>query len=354
MPQAPPHGLKAPTAASQSGDGDPSLHDQDLNGGMDSFETASNAASEAACSCVTFTDAAAGDEVMLPPETNGSMCDFGQPKRRSWVADPADDQYEHPVAEQWANCYNSRRENGNTGWAFFNGGARAKLKAKQEYFDKVMKRSPAIILGVAECDAATDIMLCEKGEPSVETSGSAEGIDASLARASHEYITIRGSEQSSLLLGVRKNQCRSLELVEFKIKNEGTYRNGKSKKILQAATRTLIAKVTTKANVGFIGYTHTVMVVHLHFTVAKAMQGKKQNKEDFIEWFCQKIIDHNVKVVMGDFNMAFWEVIGWVRDKHPNKAIDLAAWYGWKSLDGIPVAIVVESGYWTHRACTPW
>jgi hypothetical protein len=324
---------------SQSGDGDPygdpSLNDHDLNGGMDRFETCSNAASEGACSCVTFTDAAAGDEVMLPKENNARIF-YGQPRRPIWFPDSADDQDEHHVAQTWANGYNSRHENGNTGWAFFNGGARAKNEDKQKYFDKVMKRSPAIILGVAECDAATDEMLCMKGEPAVAPSGSAAGIEAALARASHEYVTIRGDEPSSLLLGVRKNQCRGLKLKEFQIKDEGTYRNGTSKKKLQATTRTLIAEVTTKENVGFIGYKHTVMVVHLHFTVAKGAQGKKQNKKDFIEWFNQKIIEYNVKVVMGDFNMAFWEVTGWVRDKHPNKTIDLAAWYGWKSFDGIP------------------
>jgi hypothetical protein len=321
---------------SQSGDGDPLTKGQDLNEGQDRLETTSNAGSESAASYATQGDVAQGDEVLLPCAHNNSMSMYGQPREPRWSAPAAVDQYEHH-APQWAKDYNSRPENGNCGWAFANGGARAKHKKKQEYIDKLLKRSPAIILGLAECDHATDLMLCAPGEPAAATTGSLVGIEASLARASHEYVTIRGSEKHSLLLGVRKNNCRSLQLKQFLVKDEGTYRaKGANKNKLQAATRALIADVSTHRNVGFIGSTHTVMVVHLHFTVAKGMQGKKKQKDTFIKWFLQAIIQYNVTVVMGDFNMAFWEITGWVRSKHPDMAIDLAAWYGWKSFDGIP------------------
>ena len=232
MQAEPPHGLKAPTAVSQSGDGDPSLKCQDLNEGQDRLETTSNAGSESAASYATHGDAAQGDEVMLPCEHTNSMSLYGQPRKPRWFATPAAvDQYEH-AAPQWAKDYNSRPENGNCGWAFANGGARAKNKDKQEYIDKLVKRSPAIILGLAECDHDTDLMLRAPGEPAAVAPASVEGIEASFARASHEYVTIRGSEKHSLLLGVRKNNCRSLQLKEFLVKDEESTRG----EVLRART----------------------------------------------------------------------------------------------------------------------
>ena len=158
-----------------------------------------------------------------------------------------------------------------------------------------MKRLPATILGLAECDHDTELMLRQPGEPSGENSGWLEGIEATLARPSYEYLTIRGSEKHSLLLGVRRNNCRSLQLKEFVVRDEGTYqrKGGANKTKLSAVTRALIAEVETKNHVGFLGFKHTVMVVHLHFTVAK----KQQRKADFAKWFLQKILQYNVKAV---------------------------------------------------------
>ena len=50
----------------------------------------------------------------------------------------------------------------------------------------------------------------------------------------------------------------------------------------------MIAEVQTNNNVGFLGSAHTVMVVHLHFTVAKGASGKTQKKKEFFEWFVQR------------------------------------------------------------------
>ena len=319
----------------ETGDGDQalSLESQEPgNGCLDRVEI------ESACSYSQV-----GDDELDSGVLNQDPSLYGQPPDgdRYQTCSPADDSNDHYVAHDadWSHKYNERFENGNCVWAFANGGARAKDKAKQEFLDKLMKRLPSQIIGLAECDAETEQMLRAPGEEKqVKRDESEKCIDATLARPSFQYLTIRGSEPHSILLGVRKNFCRKLRLREFVVREEGHYQrsgNGPKRK-LPAVTRALIADVETDNNVGFIGHTHTVMVVHLHFTVAKGASGKTQKKKEFFEWFVKKILEHNVKVVMGDFNMALWEITSYVRSWKPDMAIDLAAWYGWKSYDGIP------------------
>ena len=308
------------------------------------LETTSNYGSEAAssqCSHGTEIEPGAGEEVLFPCGTSDDMKYYGWPPEedrcQSGITSATGDHSEHEFPlPGWTTKYNVRSENGNLGWAFANGGARARNQERQEYIDALMKRFPAQILGVAECDSVTEMMLRKPGEGAKSTESVVSRIDKSLARPSFEYLTLRGVERSSVLLAVRKHNCEKLELKDFLVKNEGTYQSktGTTKRKLQATTRALIAEVSTNKRVGFLGFKHTVMVAHLHFTVAKGQ--KKEKKDEFIEWFLSKIIQHDVKVVMGDFNMAFWEITGWVRQKKPDVAIDLAAWYGWKTFDGIP------------------
>ena len=332
-----PRGTTVPTHAPQS------WHESAVASGSlvyegfqvcaDDSQTHTNAESDGASSCAACSEFPMedGSDEGMPSDLDRHPPD----QDRYQTGNPDDDphSYDHE-SSPWAKNYNSRPENGNCGWAFANGGARAKNKAKQDYIDKVMKRVPAQILGLAECDQKTEEMLRAPGEPKGNTTAPAGSIEAVLNRESFQYLTIRGSEKQSVLLGVRKRNCRSLTLKDFLVLNEGTYRAGTTK--ASAVTRALIAEVSTSKNVGFLGNTHTVMVVHLHFTVAKGASGKKSNKQEFINLFRRKILEHNVKVVMGDFNMAFWEVTGWVRRSTPPMTIDLAAWYGWKSFDGIP------------------
>ena len=49
-----------------------------------------------------------------------------------------------------------------------------------------------------------------------------------------------------------------------------------------------------------------------------------------------KIQEYDVKVLMGDFNMALFRVIPELRSR--GVTIDLAAWYPWKSAEGVQMA----------------
>ena len=76
-----------------------------------------------------------------------------------------------------------------------------------------------------------------------------------------------------------------------------------------------------------IGRVHNVMVMHLHNHLANNNWPDKLTA--FWGWFVQKLHQYNVKVLMGDFNMALFRVIPELRSR--GVVIDLAAWFPWKA-----------------------
>ena len=236
----------------------------------------------------------------------------------------------------WTYAYNERMENGNSGWAFGNGGARSKIKERQEHLDKVLKRSPAIILGLAECDETTESVLRAPGEPQTilpAEPGKRTQTAILHARQSFEFSTIRGRESSSILLGIRKHSG-SLKLLDFTRTLDGTYRSGNSND-RKAFTRAMIVEFSTHNHVQFLGHKHVAMVVHLHFQTAKNMPGFSTAKSRFFDWMRAAIRKYDVKIVMGDFNMALFQVVPELR-KVPDLDVDLGAFFPWKTFDGDP------------------
>ena len=64
-------------------------------------------------------------------------------------------------------------------------------------------------IGLAECDLASEIMLRAPGEE-----GHPSAPPQSLqARDAYEYLTVRGPEESSVLIGIRKNRGSALDLL---------------------------------------------------------------------------------------------------------------------------------------------
>ena len=71
----------------------------------------------------------------------------------------------------------------------------------------------------------------------------------------------------------------------------------------------------------------TVMVIHVHSRLANKIFGPDK-LEKFYDWFAQHCRDHEVDVVMGDFNMCMYELVPVVRNR--GLRIDVAAYYPWK------------------------
>ena len=215
---------------------------------------------------------------------------------------------------------------GNVGFLFGNWGRMPCNVDQRRNVELALKRHPAMIVGLAECEAQTEALLNTRGEPAPAVAGvdAPPGLEG---RESYEYLTLRGSEEVSVLIGLRATMGNQLTLVFWERRWEGTYK--KKKKDVDAYTRVLVAKVSLDHSVAFIGHEHNVMVVHLHHHLANNKW--PQRLRDFWPWLTNKLRQHDVKVLMGDFNMALFRVIPELRSR--GVVIDLAAWFPWKALE---------------------
>ena len=99
---------------------------------------------------------------------------------------------------------NNRPDVGNLGMMFGNWGGRSKDRGMQEAIDVSIKHGPAQLVGLCECEQATQDML---EAPAVAGEPFGAGLKA---RPGYEFWTVRGNEEKSNLLGIRKIQesCR--------------------------------------------------------------------------------------------------------------------------------------------------
>ena len=96
-------------------------------------------------------------------------------------------------------------------------------------------------------------------------------------RDGYEYITQRGQEEVSVLVGVRSAVADTIETLHWSRKEDGEYRARKGSK-MRAYIRTLIAKISLKNHVGYLGSELRVAVCHLHFATANKNKGlRRQN-----------------------------------------------------------------------------
>ena len=193
-----------------------------------------------------------------------------------------------------------------------------------------------MVSGLAECQAESEEVL--RSEPAaVAASADAEGQERRFEdRPGYQYITIRGDEEDSVLIGVREESGNTLELLDWERREWGRYRRrsgGKEKAI--AYSRSMIARVTTWNNVGFLGKEHQIMVVHMNNVLANGGFGTRKLTE-YWDRLWGKIERFRVQVLMGDFNMSLFTVIPELRSR--GAVIDLSAWYPWKSLKGEPMS----------------
>ena len=228
-----------------------------------------------------------------------------------------------------SSVLNDRADVGNIGFFFGNWGQRTKQKdgRVQDNIDAQIKKNPAQIIGLTECEKETQAVL---ESPAVAGDSNHEGGSCFEARRSHEYITLRGKEEVSVLVGVRSAVAEKMELLLWDRKYEGDYKCRGGKK-MKAYTRTLITKITLKHNVGWLGNELRVAVCHLHFAVANKNKGFRKNNDSFWPWLAKELRKHAVHVLMGDFNMSLFKVVPELRSRgvHAN----LCSWFPWLSAE---------------------
>ena len=130
-------------------------------------------------------------------------------------------------------------------------------------------KKPCQVIGLTECEAETEALLqASPGEE--DRPWETRTLDS---RAAYPYYTIRPEQGVGVLLGVRTAVAEDLHVLNWTRKEEGTYNSKPLKKKSRAYTRTLIAKITLKNHVGFLGKELRVAVCHLHFQVANNSPG---------------------------------------------------------------------------------
>ena len=142
---------------------------------------------------------------------------------------------------------------GNIGWLFGNWGKRPSDARMRQHLDEVLKKQPAMVIGLAECQVGSEEVL--RSEPAaVAASADAEGQSCGFdSRPGYQYMTLRGDEADSVLVGVRQESGNTLELLDWERREEGTYRRrsgGQEQTIVYS--RSMIVKVTLDSNVGFL------------------------------------------------------------------------------------------------------
>ena len=182
-----------------SADDDSEDYDYDVNGG------------DSLCS-------SEGSSTAVAAETNGA------PLTSLEVRGPRDTRPEErqPQVEGSARPKRTSRftpKESNVGWFFANWGQFPAKGFKRERIDIVLKKQPATIIGLSECDAITDAYLRQKGwkgDPQSRVNVN----DPMKERDASEYLTLRGNEEHSVLIGVRAGPGTELKLLFWDRRDE--------------------------------------------------------------------------------------------------------------------------------------
>ena len=72
-----------------------------------------------------------------------------------------------------------------------------------------------------------------------------------------------------------------------------------------------------------------VAVCHLHQQVANKNKGFRQANDVYWPFLADKLREHHVQVLMGDFNMSLFKVVPELRSR--GCPVQLVAWYPWRN-----------------------
>ena len=172
----------------------------------------------------------------------------------------------------------------------------------QQNIDAQIKKNPGQIIGLTECEKATQDLL---NAPAVAETTFGTTLSG---RQSYQNTTLRDDEDSSVLVGVRSAVAERIERLLWERRDEGEYRVRKQKRA-RAYTRTLIANVKLRFNVGYFGKELRVAVCHLHYKVANKIPGFCRNNDKFWRRLADQMKQYHVHILMGDFNMSLFKVV---------------------------------------------
>ena len=220
---------------------------------------------------------------------------------------------------------NSAPEVGNCGFFFGNLGLNGSTCTSEPHHHQIM-RNPAQVIILCETTAAVETML---RNPAV--AAEKPGEKGLAGRNTYEHFVVRGNEEpAAVLIAARKDNCSSLELIEYDPHyDHGYWSSSTSSQTLRtykrATTRTLTCRVGFKQNVGYLGTEIIVCGVHGNALTMKVTWPTVL--ETFWDRLASKITRFGVQILAGDFNMSLTNVIPELRSR--GIRYDCLAWYPW-------------------------
>ena len=122
------------------------------------------------------------------------------------------------LKSKWA-ARNDADRVGNIGLPFGNWGKRPTNLNMRNHLDKVLKKQPAMVIGLAECQLESQLVLEREPEPAAVAAPSKPGARRKFKnRPELPYLTVRGQEVSSVLIGVRDQAGCALDMLEAECK----------------------------------------------------------------------------------------------------------------------------------------
>ena len=129
---------------------------------------------------------------------------------------------------------------GNIGWLFGNFGSRAENPKMRDHIDELLKKQPAMVIGLAECQLETEELL--QREPAAVAANATSGARRRFKdRPEFSYLTWRGNEDKSVLIGVRNQAGCSIQMLNCEIYDAGRTRRKKARTTEKEASHTLAA-----------------------------------------------------------------------------------------------------------------
>ena len=217
----------------------------------------------------------------------------------------------------------------------------------RDYTRENLRKSPASIISLQEADYAVgDILSSEEpvapraaGAPAVAgqaaalptagapaVAGQAGGATTLASRAEAKYLVAMGTEHANTLLtAVRHSLATGIECLKWYWHLDGTYRKHGTRK--PARTRVLITEITWRRRTAQMS-TLRHANVHFHHETAKKGSGLAAAHAQFFENLHQMLVEHEVRIMSGDFNMSVFQVVSILR--RMGLIIDTAAIYPWR------------------------
>ena len=242
------------------------------------------------------------------------------------------------VAAEHSSGYLDRDDVGNIGFFFGNWGKRSSCKDMAGNMSDQLRKNPCTIVGLAECDAATeDVMRGNYPEEAPSGGGSAVAeLEAFASRENRNFTTIRHDEDSSNLLAIRQSDG-TMEKLYWEVHFDGTFPGNKradgTKPIYNAYTRHLICRFTLNRPVGFYGNTVTVSNVHLHHKTANKFHGFAESFNRFWNRLAHLLRVHGVDILLCDLNMSLFAAVRELRSR--GVRVTCLAWFPWVDSKGV-------------------